>query len=297
MMPKKQSTMTPVTYTAPNLQDLFKESAAAIGKTDFAEFLNERLLVPESSALGLAAGPMEPAPDMAPTPENLNRMFAPDYEVPDYGWTVLDGPTMHVRSRVDFPGATPEMFKWWFCWHAIEPSRYMLWYPHGHLSATVEDPKRLTDASLTLEERYYENRSEVVEYLGRFLLKSTIRFCDPSILGVDMNRYAAAGFQASASGLLELPGHPDITIGLMIHMVRPTSTGMELFSRYWIGAHPALARFPGADKGKELLAGAGMDDAEQLKLMAYELAVHDMSEFNNLARFLPALYQKYDGKL
>ena len=124
------------------------------------------------------------------------------------------------------------------------------------------------------------------------MLESTIRFMDPAKIGIDSQQYRAAGFRASASGLLEVPGIPHVTIGMMVHIVRPTAGGMELVSRYYLGTHPALRRFPGADQAGEVLEKGGMT-RERMELFAYELSVHDMTEWNNLARILPAVHAEF----
>lgn len=284
--------MIPVSYYPPAMQKRFGAAREALAGSPYEPFLNERLTVPEAAALGIQRGSMEPIQAMSPNAAALNAILDAGTEAQDWGYTVLEGPTLYVQSRIDFPGSTPDMFKWWFWWHALDPRRYMLWFPYSHISATAADPGRLADEALSFEERFYDNRQHVAELMGADHFESVIRFVDPSHLGFNMAKFRAAGFEASASGLLEMPGLPDITVGMMVHIVRPTKGGMELFNRYWLGSHPDLWRFPGADQAGGLFAGVGMDEV-RMESVAYELAVHDMTEWNNLARILPALHAEF----
>ncbi|MEY4762357.1 MAG: 2,4-diacetylphloroglucinol specific hydrolase PhlG, partial [Pseudomonadota bacterium] len=260
--------------------------------TPYAKYLNERLTVPEAAARAVQFGPMDPAHAVPPTVEGLNDLIAGRTPTADSGYCLLDGPTMYVQSRVDFPGSTPEMFEWWFWWHTLDRLRYMLWFPYSHIQATVADPARCADESLSYAERVYDNPHHVVEFIGPERFEGGIRFLDPSRLGIDMAGFHAAGYRASASGLLEVPGVGGITVGLMLHIVRPVADGMELLSRYYLGTHPALQRFPGAAQAAMLLEKGGMT-RDKLEAMGYELSVHDMTEWNNLARILPGLYREF----
>lgn len=284
----------PVTYYPPVMQEQLRNARAAVEGSPYERYLNVDLTVPLEVARGIQDGPLPLSDTISPTVEELNAMLT-DPVRRDWGWSVLEGPTLYVQSRIDFPGSTPEMFEWWFWWHTLDPRRYMLWFPHSHVSATPADPKRMADDSLTFAERFYGNRHHVKEWMGPEFLDSIINFTDPAVLGFDMGKFSAAGFAASASGLLELPGVPDVTVGMMIHIVRPVEGGMELVSRYWLGSHPALRRFPGAEKACELFASVGID-AEKMRNTAYELSVHDMTEWNNLARILPGLYAEFGPK-
>ena len=79
---------------------------------------------------------------------------------------------------------------------------------------------------------------------------------------------------------------------LMLHLARDTPAGMELFSRYWIGAHSEFARFPGGSETPALLSRMGMN-VETIERLAYEMAVHDMTEFAQLGRILPDVYATF----
>ncbi len=50
------------------------------------------------------------------------------------GWTKQADGTVLVQCTTNFPGATPEMFDWWFWWHQADSDRYRMWYPGAHIS-------------------------------------------------------------------------------------------------------------------------------------------------------------------
>ena len=190
------------------------------------------------------------------------------------------------------PGVTTEMFKWWFLWHPIEKQRYMLWFPYAHIDNYVDDPKRLADRTLRYEQRLYGNANHVEEFIGLSSLKIIIRFTNPIELGFRPEVLQRAGITASASGPISIADAPDTTFMFMLHLARDTERGMELFSRYWIGAHPEFKRFQGGAKAPALLQKMGMD-SRSVETLAYEMSVHDMTEFNQLAVILPGLYRRF----
>jgi 2,4-diacetylphloroglucinol hydrolase len=50
-----------------------------------------------------------------------------------------------------------------------------------------------------------------------------------------------------------------------------------------------MARFPNADKAPSALARIGFNE-QVAEETAYEMSVHDLTEFNHLARFLPGIF-------
>jgi hypothetical protein len=282
----------PITYYPVVMQRQFENAKQTLAGSPYAKYLNEVLTVPEAAALSVQHGPMDPKNANLPTVQGLNELISGQVKSRDSGYCVLEGPTLYVQSRVSFPGGTPEMFEWWFWWHALDARRYMLWFPYSHIEARVQDAQRAGNNSLSYAERVYENPHHVVEYMGPDLFESTIRFTDPVHLGIDREQMKKGGYTASASALLEVPGVPGVTVGIMIHMVRPSTGGMELLSRYYLGAHPALKRFPNAQQAPAVLHKGGLT-AERLEYIAYELAIHDMTEWNNLAKLLPRLYAEF----
>lgn len=286
------STPTPVTYYPVPLQMRLLENAKAIEGKPYADAFTRDLTVSPDWSKSLQDGPMPFDRTMTPSIADLAR-FASDPEgYPDSGYALLDGPTAYIQSRVVMPGVTTEMFRWWFTWHPIENERYSLWYPHAHVSNRVEYPGRLADKSLSFEERLFGNVNYVEEFIGATSLPIHIHFSHPRDLGMDEDALDRAGLTTSVSGTLRFGMAPEVTSALMLHLARDTEAGMELFSRYWIGAHPELHRFPGAEGAAALLAKMNLDADGALQL-AYDMSVHDMTEYSHLARILPRLFSAF----
>ncbi len=152
--------------------------------------------------------------------------------------------------------------------------------------------KRLADTTLTYEQRLYGNPNHVEEFIGPSSLKIIIHFTDPIELGFSPESLQCAGITASASGAVSIAGSPDTTFMFMLHLARDTEHGLELFSRHWMGAHPEFKRFQGGSQAPALLQRMGMD-SRSLETLAYDMSVHDMTEFNQLAVMLPGLYRGF----
>jgi hypothetical protein len=284
--------MSPVTYIAEPLQKQFEKNQELLHGTKYAEFLSGDLAVPASSARALRSGPLPEHLTLTPSVADLNKLLDPTIRFPDQGYALLDGPTAYAQSRIEMPGVTTQMFEWWFTWHPLDKKRYMLWYPHAHVENYVENPERLANASLSYAERIYNNPNHLTEFIGSSALPIVIHFTDPVKLGLDAAALKRAGFTANASGVIYTEAAPDAMFILMVHLARDTDRGLELFSRYWIGAHPEFARFPGGAQSASLLNKMGMSK-DAIASIGYEMAVHDMTEFNVLKRILPRVYKTF----
>jgi 2,4-diacetylphloroglucinol hydrolase len=62
--------------------------------------------------------------------------------------------------------------------------------------------------------------------------------------------------------------------------------------RFWIGGHPEFRRFPGGDKAASVMAPAGLGQ-DKMENLAYEMAVHDMTEFAHLPSIVLQLYERF----
>ncbi|AQS41144.1 MAG: 2,4-diacetylphloroglucinol specific hydrolase PhlG [Candidatus Tokpelaia hoelldobleri] len=286
--------LVPVTYCPVSMQKQFQSNEKAVQGKPYADFFNSDIKVPAAWANGLQHGPLPLDKTLTPGIADINKLLDASYTnaIPDSGYALLDGPCAYVQSRIEMPGVTAAMFRWWFTWHPMEKERYMLWFPQAHVDIGIQDAKRLSDTSLTYEQRLYNNPNPITEFIGASAMKMVIHFTDPVELGFDANAYKRAGFTANASGIIKPATDPNTPFIFMVHLARDTDRGLELFSRYWIGAHPQMRRFPGGADTAALVSKMGLskDSVEQT---AYDMAVHDMTEFNHLARLLPAIYAKF----
>ena len=292
MEPSLTTARVPVTYVPISMQKQLAANRRAIGGKSYEPFFLPEIEVPAAAAKALRAGPMPSEQTLTPSIADLARLIDRVPDFPDNGYALLDGPTAYAQSRVVMPDVTTAQFEWWFTWHPIEKERYMLWFPQAHVDNSVVDPARLADTSLCFAERLYNNPNAIDEYIGPTSLKIVIHFAPPETLGLDEASLRRAGFTTSASGTIRVADAPDTTFMLMLHLARDTPAGMELLSRYWIGAHPEFVRFPGGRNGPALLSRMGMD-AEAVERLAYEMAVHDMTEFAQLGRILPELFAAF----
>ena len=287
-----ESGLVPITYYPIPMQQQYLRNQAEVREGPFEGFWNSDLVVPAVNAKALQHGPMPLEQTLTPSIADFNKLLDPSVHFPDAGYAVLDGPTAYAQSRIEMAGVTVDMFKWWFTWHPMEKQRYMLWFPYAHIDNSVADPTRLADAALSYEQRLYGNPNFVEEFIGPSSLKIVIHFTDPVELGFDRQALRRSGFTASASGTIRLAEAPETTFMLMLHLARDIGRGLELVSRYWIGAHPEFTRFQGGSDAPALLGKMGMD-RNAIENLAYEMSVHDMTEFNVLARILPGIHQTF----
>lgn len=281
-----------VTYLSLECQKQRTANERAVRTTPYAAFLDTDLSVPSSAAQAIQFGALNPDEVLSPSAENLNRLIDPSYKTKDNGYAVLDGQMAYSQSRIVMPGVTTEMFKWWFTWHPLEKERYMLWFPQAHIDTSVADPSRLKDTSLSYEKRLFNNPNRIQEWIGPSRLDAIIHFSDPEELGLDARSLERQGFTASASAVCYPTPEPDIPFTLMVHIARDTSAGMELLSRYWIGGHADMARFSNAEKAPAMLQKIGFNE-QVAESTAYEMSVHDLTEFNHLARILPGIHKAF----
>ena len=281
----------PVTYFPVATQHQLAQNRERIRGKPYEKYFDDQLWL-HDAAIPALSSPIDPAHVLEPTADSLNTLLDPGYHAAETGYCELPDGSGYTASLVPFPGASGEMLKWWFWWHAIEPARYTLWYPHNHISAIPLDPGRLVQPGLTDEERFLGTTHHVDEYIGPERLPISISFVDPSELGFDVSRFSAAGIVAHACGRVRLR-RPNLSACTMVHLARRTEQGFELRSRYFIAHHTdlkllgmTLSLEPWASRSgiKRKLAGARV---------AYEQLLHDQIEFTHLSTFLPDLYREF----
>ena len=216
------------------------------------------------------------------------------------GWTRTADGTLMIACLTDMPGVTAGMWDWWFGWHSTDSARYKLWNPEAHqFTAIGED--RSADRSLTDRQRYVGNVSYVDEYIGGALMRLAIRFVDPASLGFDDRPETTV--VCARTGFSALP----VATGWLVHQVRPTATGAEMRSRFFIGdvtimdlpAHALPAgRAAGALRSAPVRAAANRilpSCAPRFvpRALGHDLLFHCAAEMNHLARFLPELHAAF----
>lgn len=279
----------PVAYFPIATQRQFEKNRDRIRGKAYEGYFSGELRLNEE-VLPALRGPMDPSDALSP--REINALLDPGYHRVENGFCELADGSAYVASRVPLPGCTGEMYQWWFWWHAVEPERYTLWYPYNHVAVRPRDREVLTRPGLTNEQRYVGTIHDVVEFIGPELMDISIRFVDPSELGLDTSRLASSGIvaQACARVALRRLGIEAVT---MVHLARKTDEGLEQRSRYWIG-HDARLRLLGASVPVDAI-GATLGIKRRLagQRVAYEQLLHDQIEFTHLSTFLADLHRRF----
>jgi hypothetical protein len=233
--------------------------------------------LPEDVSAALSAGPIPSC--KALKFEEINELLEPGYLEVENGYCLNPDGTGFVAVKTDFPGATGDMVRWWFWWHAFKNVRYKIWCPGSHFAISVHDMDRMLDPTLSYEERYLNNPQYPVEDTGTGYPWMSIRFVEPEAFGFDTSRFEAAGIDAVVCAVVgyRFAGITAIRHTCMVHLFRRTDAGLELRSRFWVGKalSPFLRRFT-----------ITLDTARSI-------AFHCATEYNHLAGFLPEIYEEF----
>ena len=111
-----------------------------------------------------------------------------------------------------------------------------------------------------------------------------IYFYDSSKVGLAARALRDGRFTANICPLLHPRDVPETPFVFLVHLARDTEKGMKFVTRYWISAHPEMKRFPGGEGTVALMSKMGLTDQDKMEALAYEMAVHDMTAFDQLAQ-------------
>jgi len=249
-------------------------------------FYKELAAIPVVDLEKFNAGPVDPA--KATSVHNRNDLMKPGYLDVETGYTVMPDGSGFAATLVRMPGVTPEMLDWWFNWHPLEGLRYAMWCPVAHTGISVKNPAQHLDSSgVTLKERNYGSTHYPVEGFNvQGADKLRIKFFSPRDFGLNMNMFREPDISRAycANVIVDFPG---IRFNTFFHAVREVEGGVEYRSRYWIGqtmkaGSPARVKIPLPFKMMDL---------------ARNNCLHSLTEYNNLASFLPQLYQEMGGRI
>lgn len=190
-------------------------------------------------------------------PEDIGRLLEPGYQDIETGYMRLPNGHMHVRALTCMPRCAGTMVDWWFGWMETA-DHYRMWEPGSHLEHEWDEH---------WSKGHYIGVSHLVEErMGPQVLNVRIRFHDPAEY-FDTSRFAEAGVSAVVCGNATRPdGTPD---GRVIHLMRDTSYGCEMRSRFWLYDVPDVA-------GPAVVS-------------------HCLTEMGTMAGFLPDLYAREKG--
>lgn len=252
----------------------------------YAHFMADRTAPPQQVVTAAYNGPATPA-EQIPEFSTLPIDLAPTgYSQVETGYGQTASGSIWAAAHTDMPRVTAAMWDWWFGWHLIESARYKLWHPDAHLYAEVA-ADRVAQAGAD-RDKYIGNISYVDEYIGPRLQQLAIAFHDPIA-----NRFTVPDGQTIILGRVGSSVAP-VDLGWLAHQVRPTPTGCEMRSRFYLRLygehvpevyHAARAIARGASVDPRDLA-PGLD-------LARDLMMHCGQEMNHLAQFLPELYAEF----
>jgi phloretin hydrolase len=276
------------------MSDVAKSDLTAEEKAKpYSKYFYAKPAVPDPKKLAVMEKPMDPAKALQIT--RINDMLNPGYFDVEAGWCVMPDGSAYIANYTQMPGVTPEMFKWWFVWHSLEPLRYKIWWPDGHFDVFLSDKDRakVLDQGRTLDEKLQGLTHFVIENVGGPCAeKIAISWMTPESIGFDMERFKSPNVVAmvAANGVsLMLAPPPDIpnfkSPAFMMHFVREIKGGIELRTRFWMGYHIL-------NKRPFLLIPKGVRLPDSVP---HGLAVHNVFEFTNLASFLPGIYDEQKG--
>ena len=258
--------------------------------------------IPQKDLDLLNAGPCNPM--LALPIEDRNDLLLPGYLPIETGYCKLPDGSAFAATKVFFPDTTPQMLDWWFNWHPLEPLRYAMWSPNAHVSITVDQADVHKDISgIALETRNYGKVHYPVEGFRYDIAKpAVIRFLSPADFGLKEHLLAVTPVKSMFLANLFIKGSASFTdereiseaekekelpFNVFFHSVRTVEGGCELRSRYWIGKTIVNQQVRHVPMPPEM-------DTEQF---AWENCRHSLTEYNNLASFLPQLYWEMGGKI
>ncbi|MFI3142195.1 MAG: hypothetical protein R3Y27_07825 [Clostridia bacterium] len=208
--------------------------------------------------------------------EDMNSILTSPLLQEEIGYTKTKTGDLLVSVTCPMPNVTPEMINWWFWWHAQEPVRYQLWYPHEHLSISY-DKKQTAYFKADKFTKFEPNTHYPVEKIGGIAFPLQISFMNPTDFGFDEKTMAENGVGTilcanigAFKGLIE---HSK-----MCHIFFERDGGLFLVSRFWLGKtvkNKFIRKFMLIDK------------------MALDMAKHCYVEYRNLAIKLPSLYEEF----
>lgn len=249
-------------------------------KSYFKYYQMEMAPLPEDKLQWIANGKSDPKDAL--TIHHRTELFDGGYLPGEFGYWLLEDGTAMTACLTDMPGVTADMFDWWFVWHPLDRLRYAIWDSDDHFDVYLDDASPARDKSKSYRERNWGSVHHVWEDIGAGFGLLDIYFKKPSDFGYDMSRIgteACATIVCSNARALGSDSLPDVP-AVMTHFLRPTAQGSELRSRFWLGWNIAEG-----EPVKLLPDGLTIPES-----VPRELLRHNLKEFCNLAKILPAVY-------
>jgi DAPG hydrolase PhiG domain len=241
--------------------------------------------VDEDVVRAIAAGPVDVTDALLPT--QLGRLLEPEDLPGETAWCTMPDGVGYTAVRTPMPRVTGEMLDWWFAWHPLDPVRYRIWFPGAHAGISIEP------AFQAAAKPYWNSVHHSLEDVGLGMQHLRILFLHP----------VAFGFP---HGVLQHPSVATIVCGIagddrrrvwhtrMCHFARRTEDGIELRSRFWLGAELRLfTASPLATPINRLLSRPTVRRRVIPRRAPLAMARHCAAEYANLASLLPELHREH----
>jgi hypothetical protein len=185
----------------------------------------------------------------------------------EYGLAETESGQIMLANAVEFPGATPRMFEWWFGYMEYESERYQTWHPLDHISARREpDMRDHPDPKY----RYVGTTGIIDEYIGPGQVQHiAITFDEPSVVGFDQDDIDQRGLWVLTAHAIDRDTGASLC-DRQVYVAYPLPGGVLLKLRFWFA--------PGTPE-----------------TAARKLLQHSSNEYGHLAEFLPHLYAEVTG--
>ncbi len=203
--------------------------------------------------------------------EDANQLLEAGYLADESGYYRLTDGQLHVAARTSMPGCSSAMIDWWFG-YVRTTEQYRMWHPEDHVWCDWDGPAG----------EYVGGTHLVHEYIGGQLNKLRIQF-RPASEYLDVTKFEEANVGTAVCARTG-PLESDLWAGHLIHLVRDTSYGCEMRSRFWLGDfEPDIA--PSPEERQTLIPDE----------VGWGLLKHCNEEMGFLSEFLPGLYGKQTG--
>jgi len=219
-----------------------------------------------------------------------NKLMEPGYLPVETGYCLMPDGSGFAATKVLMPDVTASMIDWWFNWHPLVGLRYALWCPVAHKTISAQHPDTHLDSSgVDLHERNIGTVHYPVEGFNlEGARKLEITFKSPKQMGLDMEWFRNGSLSTFvAASVVHL--WPRVPICILFHAVRDVKGGVEFRSRYWL-----TYRF---DRKGNMVKSRYPLPKSIVLVLARNLCIHSLTEYNHLASILPSLYGEMDGKI
>lgn len=230
------------------------------------------------------------------SPTDAQRILELGTDIPHTVCRIDDG-GLYISFKLILPRITAEMVNWWSSWVPLDSARYAIWAPWSHhsLGICAADREKLLNTQVPLTLKPYGMTWFSLKGTQRGRMEDTVRWLNPTLIGVDMGKLATANLQMLAQWTTrqdyDHPDHPNRfpnrQYSTSMALFKDSADGLELAFRCWLGWRydykgDAVFTIPPFVPPLPLAAAKGR-------------AFEEAAEWMDLAVFLPGLFAEQGG--